>query len=154
MVRWVDGVSGGLAAGVTSAAFYAVASAAWVRDDTPVRVFAQIARAVPGLASAPDGWPEAALGLVLYLLGAAAFGGVYALIARRMRSMWQAPTSVLWGAAYGLLVWWLGADVLAPALGAVDMRPLWEGVAASVVFYGVVLSELTTLARRRAAASP
>jgi len=154
MVRWVDGFYGGLAAAATSAAFYAVASAAWIRDDSGVRAFAQIARAVPGFSHAPAEAPEAALGVVLYLLAGAALGALYGLAAGRLRAMWQAPASVVWGAAYGLLVWWLGADVLVPVLALADFRPLWEGVAASVVFYGIVLSEVTAIAGRRAAAAP
>jgi len=53
-----------------------------------------------------------------------------------------------------VFAWWLSSDVAAPLLGAVDVRPLWESVIASVVFYGVVLSEVTTLVRRRAAPAP
>jgi hypothetical protein len=154
MVRWIDGFYSGLAASVTSAAFYAVAATAWVHGDSAAAAFAQIARALPGLHAAPAAWPEAGLGLVLYLLAGSALGIAYALVARGRRSMWRAPTSVLWGIAYGLVVWWFGADVLVPVLGASDFRPLWEGVTATVLFYGVVLSELTTFACRRAAAAP
>ncbi|HEX3468754.1 MAG TPA: hypothetical protein VHT05_11815 [Candidatus Elarobacter sp.] len=150
MIRWIDGFYGGLAAGVTSASFYALAAAAWVRDDGPAGFFAQIAQTVPGLRGAPVAWPEIGLGLAIYIAVAGALGIVYALAAVSFRSMLRAPTSLLWGLGYGLLVWWLISDVAVPVLGAADMRPLWEGLVATVLFYGVVLSEVTTMARRAA----
>ena len=65
--------------------------------------------------------------------------------------MWRAPASVLWGLAYGLFVWWILNDVVVPVTGVVNVQPLWEGLVGTVLFYGVVLSELTTLAHRREA---
>ncbi len=154
MIRWIDGFYGGLAAGTVSAGFYALAAAAWLHDDSAAVTFTHFAHALPRLGAAPVGWPAAGAGAVLYLLIAGALGIVYALIARNVPSAWRAPTSVLWGVAYGTFVWWLMSDVAVPVFGVVDMRPLWEGVTATVVFYGVVLSEVTTMARRRAAGAP
>jgi uncharacterized membrane protein YagU involved in acid resistance len=150
MVRWFDGLYGGLIAGVTSAAFYAVVTVAWLHDTTLGGFFAQPAQALPPFHGAPVEPVVVTLGVVLYFLLAAAFGIVYAALARRMPSMWRAPTSVLWGAAYGLLVWFVLNDVLVPLTGAVDVQPIWEGMVGTIVFYGIVLSELTTLAHRRA----
>jgi uncharacterized membrane protein YagU involved in acid resistance len=150
MVRWFDGLYGGLIAGVTSAAFYAVVAVAWLHETSLAGFFAQVAQALPPFHGAPVEPVVVTLGVVLYFLLAAGFGIVYAALARRMRSMWRAPTSVLWGAAYGLLVWFLLNDVLVPLTGAVDVQPIWEGMVGTVVFYGIVLSELTTLAHRRA----
>ena len=149
MVRWIDGFFGGLIAGVTSALFYAVVAVAWLHDLSLGDFFAQIAQALPPFHGAPASWALVGLGVVLYLAVAALFGILYALLARRLRSMWQAPTSVLWGLVYGLIVWWVLKDVLAPLTGANDAQPLWEGLVGTVVFYGVVLSELTTVAHRR-----
>jgi hypothetical protein len=149
MVRWIDGLYGGLIAGVTSALFYTVVAAAWLHDTTPTGFFARVAQGVPSLHSAPESLALAALGALAYAALAAAFGIAYAVLARRLPSMWQAPTSVLWGLFYGLLVWWAINDVLVPLSGAVVDLPLWEGLVGTVVFYGVVLSELTTLAHRR-----
>jgi hypothetical protein len=155
MIRWIDGFYGGLIAGVTSALFYLIVTAAWLHDTTPGGFFAQIAQALPPFHGAPPLAPLVALGIVLYFLVAAAFGIVYATLARRLPSMWRAPTSVVWGLCYGLLVWWILNDVVVPVTGAVVDRPLWEGLVGTVVFYGVVLSELTTVAHRRGAgASP
>ncbi len=151
MVRWFDGFYGGLAAGVTSASFYAVVAAAWLHDDTPAGFFARIAQALPGLHGAPAAWPESGLGVVLYVAVAGLLGVAYAAAAGWFRSMLQAPTSVLWGLAYGAFVWWMISDVAVPVLGARDVRPLWEGLVATVFCYGVVLSEVTTMVRRRTA---
>jgi hypothetical protein len=151
MVRWIDGFYGGLIAGGTSALFYAVVAVAWLHDITLGGFFAQVARALPPFRGAPESVPLAGLGLVLYLLVAAAFGIAYATLARRLPSMWRAPGSVMWGLAYGLLVWWILNDVVVPVTGIVNVQPLWEGLVGTVLFYGVVLSELTTLAHRREA---
>ena len=149
MVRWIDGLYGGLIAGVTSALFYTVVAAAWLHDTTPPGFFARIAHGLPGFHGAGESLVLAALGALAYAVLAAGFGILYASLARRLPSMWQAPTSVLWGLFYGLLVWWAINDVLVPVSGAVVDLPLWEGLVGTVIFYGVVLSELTTLAHRR-----
>ena len=153
MVRWIDGFYGGLMAGVTSALFYAVVAVAWLHDVSLGGFFAQIAQALPPFHGAPEAWPLVGLGAVLYAVLAAVFGIVYALPARRLRSMWQAPTSVMWGLFYGLLVWFVLNDVLVPLTGAVVVQPLWVGLVGTVIFYGVVLSELTTVAHRREASA-
>ena len=153
MVRWIDGFYGGLMAGVTSALFYAVVAVAWLRETTLDGFFAQAARALPPFHGAPPSWALAGLGVVLYLALAVVFGIAYALLARRLPSMWRAPTSVAWGLLYGLLVWWTINDVLVPVTGAIQVQPLWEGLVGTVVFYGVVLSELTTVAHRREASA-
>ena len=151
MVRWIDGFFGGLIAGVTSASFFAVVAVAWLHDTTLDGFFAQAAQALPPFHRAPVSWALTGLGVVLYFTLAGAFGVVYALLARRLRSMWRAPTSVAWGLFYGLLVWWAINDVLVPVTGALQVQPLWEGLIGTVIFYGVVLSELTTVAHRREA---
>jgi uncharacterized membrane protein YagU involved in acid resistance len=155
MVRWIDGFYGGLIAGVTSALFSLIVSVGWLHDTTPGSFFAQVAQALPPFHGAPPLPPLVVLGFALYLLVAAAFGIVYATLARRLPSMWRAPTSVMWGLCYGLFVWWILNDIVVPVTGATVDRPLWEGLVGTVVFYGIVLSELTTVAHRRGAgASP
>ncbi|MDP9104875.1 MAG: hypothetical protein M3N49_02980 [Candidatus Eremiobacteraeota bacterium] len=151
MVRWIDGFYGGLIAGGTSALFYAVVAVAWLHDVTFGVLFAQVAQALPPFRGAAESTPLVALGVVLYLVVAAAFGIAYASLACRLPSMWRAPTSVMWGLAYGLFVWWVLNDVLVPLTGVANVQPLWEGLVGTVFFYGVVLSELTTLAHRREA---
>ena len=153
MVRWIDGFYGGLVAGVTSALFYTVVAVAWLHEVTLDGFFAQAAQALPPFHGAPVSWALVGLGVVLYFALAAAFGIVYALLASRLRSMWPAPASVAWGLLYGLLVWWVINDVLVPLTGAVQAQPLWEGLVGTVIFYGVVLSEMTTVAHRREASA-
>ncbi len=152
MVRWIDGFYGGLIAGAASAAFEALVAVAWLHDLTLSELFAQVAQALPPFHGAAASWALVGLGAVLYLLLAVAFGIVYALLARRIGSMWRAPGSVVWGLCYGLLVWWLINDVAVPVTGAVMTEPVWIGLIGTVLFYGVVLSEATTMALRRAEA--
>jgi hypothetical protein len=151
MVRWIDGFYGGLFAGAMSAVFSVIVAVAWLHEGTLEGFFAQPAQALPPFHGAPASWALAGLGAVLYLLLSAAFGIVYALAARKLRSMWRAPTSVIWGILYGVFVWWAINDVMVPLSGAVVFQPLWQGLVAAVVFYGIVLSELTTVAHRREA---
>src|ERR1700736_153818 len=87
MVRWIDGFYGGLIAGGTSALFYAVVAVAWLHDISFGALFAQVAQALPPFHGAAVSTPLVALGIVLYLLAAAAFGIAYASLARRLPSM-------------------------------------------------------------------
>lgn len=152
MVRWSDGLYGGLIAGVTSAAFYVVAANA-LHDPTLDRFLLDVAQTIPPLQRAPEAGPLLALGVVLHFLVCAAGGIGYALLARHFRTMWQAPASVAWGLSYGLFVFWAINDGLVPLTGARSLQPLWVGLAGSMLCYGVVLSEYTAVARRRAAAA-
>jgi hypothetical protein len=152
MVRWIDGFYGGLIAGTISALFFALVAAVWLHDGAG-DPFAQTAQALPPFHGAPPSWPLVGLGAVLWLLLAAAFGMLYATLARHVRSMWRAPGSVAWGLSYGLLVWWAINAVVVPVSGAVTTQPAWERLVGTVICYGLVLSEVTTLARRRAEAA-
>lgn len=152
MVRWIDGFYGGLVAGAVSAAFDALVGGVWLHDTAPSELFGQVAQALPPFHGAAPSWALAGLGVVMWLLLGVAFGIVYALLARRVGSMWRAPGSVVWGLCYGLLVWWVINDVAVPVTGVPDTQPLVTGLVGTVVFYGVVLSEATTLAVRRAEA--
>jgi hypothetical protein len=155
MVRWVDGLTGGLVAGLTSAVFYAVVPVAWLHETTLGAFFAQLAQALPPLHGAPASAPIVALGFVLHVAVAVGFALAYVALARRLPSMWRAPTSVAWGLTYGVFVWWTLNDVVVPVTGALNVQPLWEGLVGTVVCYGLVLSELTTMAyRRRASVAP
>ena len=153
MVRWSDGLYGGLIAGTTSAIFSMVVAVAWLHETTLAAYFAQVAQALPPLHAAPVAMPIVGLGLVLYLVLAAGFGIVYALLAQHRPSMWRTPTSNLWGLTYGLFVWWALNDVVVPLTGATNVQPLWEGLVGTVLCYGTVLSEYTTVVHRREAAA-
>jgi hypothetical protein len=151
MVRSMAGLWRGLVAGLTCAAFYAIVSVAWLGETSLPAFFAQLAQALPPLHNAAATPGVVALGVALHFAIAAAFGLAYAALASRLRSMWRAPTSVIWGIGYGAFVWWLLNDVAVPVSGATNVQPLWEGLVGTILFYGVVLSELTTVAYRRQA---
>lgn len=153
MVRWSDGLFGGLIAGVTSALFYAVVAVAWLHETTLGAFFAQIAQALPPFHRAAEAPLLVALGVVLHLLVAGGFGIVYTSVAAKQRSMQRAPTSVLWGLSYGLVVWFVLNDLVVPLTAAENVQPLWEGLLGTMVFYGVVLSEYTTVVVRQEATS-
>ena len=154
MVRWSDGLLGGAVAGVTSAAFYA-AVIGWLHETSLESFFAQLAQVLPPLRHAPASPAIIALGVALHFAVALGFALLYTALAQRLPSMWRAPTSVLWGLSYGLFVWWALNDVAVPVSGTLNVQPLWEGLVGTVVCYGLVLSELTTLAyRRRASVAP
>lgn len=148
MVRWYDGLYGGLVAGCTVAMFYAGVSVAWLHETSLGGFFAEIASGILGpRADAGNGW-AVAFGVALHFVTAATFGMFYALVAARIPSMWQAPYSVLWGLSYGAIVWFAIADGLVPLLGIVSTQAWWEGGIANTVFYGLVLSEFITTVRR------
>jgi len=149
MVRWYDGLYGGLVAGLMVAIFYAIVSVAVLHDSTLGGFFAQIASGVIKTNAPLDQNPWAiAFGVGLHFTVAGFFGIVYALAAERVASMWHAPYSVLWGLFYGLLVWFTINDVLVPALGITSVQPLWEGLVANTIFYGIVISEFITVVKR------
>ena len=148
MVRWYDGLFGGLLAGLTVALFYVIVSVAWLHDMTVAEFFANIASGIlHGPHLAKNIW-AILFGVSLHFLVAAVFGIIYAFVAQRVRSMWQAPFSVMWGLLYGLFVWFVISDVLVPLLGITSTLPLWEGLVADTIFYGIVLSEYTTVVYR------
>ena len=153
MVRWSDGLYGGLVAGLTSAAFYAAVAVAWMREMSLAAFFSQPAQALAPFHAAPPSAQLAWFGFSLYLLAAAFLGICFAVTAGGLASTQRAPTSVLWGIGYGLAVWALLNDVVVPVSGVVNVQPLWEGIAGTVVCYGIVLSESLTVLRRRAAPS-
>lgn len=152
MVRWSDGLYGGLIAGTTSAAFYVVAANA-LHDPTLDRFLIDVAETIPPLQRAPESGPLLALGVVLHFLVCVVAGIGYALLARHVRAMRQAPMSVAWGLSYGLFVFWAVNDGLVPLSGARSLQPLWAGLLGTTICYGVVLSEYTAVAARRAVAA-
>jgi hypothetical protein len=62
--------------------------------------------------------------------------------------MWHAPTSVIFGLFYGLIVWFVISDVLVPVFQIPTTQPLWVGLVANTIFYGFVISEFITIAQR------
>lgn len=148
MVRWFDGLYGGLLAGGVVAIFYWIVTITLLKETTLPGFFAEIASGIlKDRATADNGW-AVAFGVCLHFLMAASFGIVYAWFARRVPAMWHAPTSVFFGLGYGLLVWFAISDVIVPVFGVVTTQPLWVGLVANTIFYGFVISEFMTVAHR------
>jgi hypothetical protein len=147
MVRWIDGLYGGLIAGMVSAIFYFIAglTGRGAFGDYFVRSTA----AIFGPRAESIGIVAVLFGLFVHLVAAAAFGLVYAAIAARFKPMWKAPSSVVCGICYGLFMYFVAEDVLVPIFRVVSYTPAWEALVGSVLFTGVVLAEYITISFRR-----
>jgi hypothetical protein len=149
MVRWSDGLYGGLIAGCVSALFFLFCGMAIVHEPVLGLYFVQFSVGIFG--SRIESLPIVGLlfGLFLHFLSAAVFGILYANIASRFKPSWTAPTSVLCGIAYGFFMYFVTEDVAVPILHVVSTTPLWEALVGNVLFHGVVISEYITIAHRR-----
>jgi hypothetical protein len=149
MVRWSDGLYGGLIAGVVSALFFLICGVAIVHEPVIGDYFVRFAVGVFG--SRIEALPLVALlfGLFLHFLSAAVFGIFYANIASRFKPSWTAPTSVLCGITYGFFMYFMAEDVAVPVMHVISYTPLWEALLGNVFFHGVVISEYITIAHRR-----
>jgi uncharacterized membrane protein YagU involved in acid resistance len=152
-VQWFDGLYGGLLAGAIVAVFYGIVSVAILHDFTLAGFFADVASSVIGSRATPDNGLAVALGVGMHFLISAMFGLFYGMLSLKFRSMWHAPFSIVWGCTYGLVVWFVIANVVVPAFGIVNIMPLWEALVANIVFFGFVLSEYMTVIRSRNAAA-
>jgi hypothetical protein len=149
MIRWTDGLLGGTIAGFITAIYYIVVGGAITHDTTFTSFFTDISGGIFGPRVAALGAVAVILGIVLHFLMAGFFGMVYAFVAARFKQMWSAPTSVLCGTTYGLVVYFTVHDVIVPIFGIPDFMPLWEGILGDVLFFGLILSEYITIAHRR-----
>ena len=148
MVRWSDGLYGGLLAGAIVVVFYWLVDMLLLKDSTLSGFFAEIAAGFLRGNASPDNLWIVLFGVCLHFLLSAGFGIVYATIARFVPVMWHAPTSVVFGLFYGLIVWFVISDVLVPVFQIPTTQPLWVGLVANTIFYGFVISEFITIAQR------
>jgi hypothetical protein len=148
MVRWSDGLYGGIIAGLVSALFFLFVGVA-IHEPVLGDYFVQFAVGVFG--PRIEGLPIIGLlfGLFLHFFSAAIFGILYASMASRFKPSWTAPTSVLCGIAYGLFMFFITEDVAVPIMRVASTTPLWEAIIGNVFFHGVVISEYITIAHRR-----
>lgn len=148
MVRWSDGLYGGLIAGLVSALFFLIAGTA---NHEPVLGEYFVRFAVGVFGSRIESMPLLGLlfGLFLHFFAAAIFGIFYASLASRFKPSWTAPTSVLCGITYGFFMFFIAEDVTVPVLRVISYTPLWESLLGNVLFHGVVISEYITIAHRR-----
>jgi hypothetical protein len=149
MVRWSDGLYGGIIAGLVSALFFLFVGVAIVHEPVLGDYFVQFAIGVFG--DKVEAVPIVGLlfGLFLHFFSAAIFGIFYAAMAARFKPSWTAPTSVLCGIAYGLFMFFITEDVAVPIMRVASTTPLWEALLGNVFFHGVVISEYITIAHRR-----
>jgi uncharacterized membrane protein YagU involved in acid resistance len=149
MIRWTDGLYGGLIAGVVSALFFLFAGIAIIHEPVLGEYFVDFAAAIFG--SRIENLPAIGLlfGLFLHFAAAAIFGVFYATMAARFKPAWSAPTSVLCGISYGFFMFFVAEDVMVPLLHVVSYTPAWEGLVGNVVFHGIIVSEYITIAHRR-----
>jgi hypothetical protein len=154
MVRWSDGLYGGLLAGTVVVGFYWLVDMLLLKDSTLSGFFAEIASGFLKSGATSENLWVVLFGVALHYLLSAAFGIVYATIARYVRAMWHAPTSVIFGITYGLIVWFVINDLFVPVFGIETTQPLWVGLVANTIFYGFVISEFITVAQRAKAPEP
>lgn len=149
MVRWSDGLFGGLIAGLVSALFFLFCGIAITHEPVLGGYFVDFAVGVFG--SKIESLPVIALlfGLFLHFGAAAFFGIFYASMASRFKPSWTAPTSVLCGITYGFFMFFIIEDVTVPVLHVTSYTPLWESLIGNIFFHGVVISEYITIAHRR-----
>lgn len=149
MVRWSDGLYGGLIAGLVAAFFFLICGVAIIHEPVLGSYFVQFSVGIFGPRMEALPLVALAFGLFLHFLSAAFFGIFYASFALRFKPSWTAPTSVLCGIAYGLFMFFIVEDVTIPMLHVVSYTPLWESLIGNVFFHGVVISEYITIAHRR-----
>jgi hypothetical protein len=154
MVRWSDGLYGGLLAGTVVLGFYWLVDMLLLKDSTLSGFFAEIASGFLKSGATPDNLWVVLFGLGLHYLLSGAFGIIYASIARYVRAMWHAPTSVIFGLTFGLIVWFTISDVFVPVFGIAATQPLWVGLVGNTIFYGFVISEFITVAQRAKTPEP
>jgi len=152
MVRWSDGLYGGLIAGLVSALFFLFAGTV-IDHDPAGDYFVRFAVGVFGDRAEHLGPVTLLFGLFLHFLAAALLGILYAMIAARFKPMWSAPTSVLCGICYGLFMYFVSEDMAVPILHVISYTPAWEALVGNVLFHGLILSEYITIAHRRAIAA-
>lgn len=149
MVRWSDGLYGGLIAGLVSALFFLFVGLTILHEPVIGDYFVRFAIGIfgPRIAALPI--IALLFGLFLHFLSAAVFGIFYASMAARFKPSWTAPTSVLCGITYGLFMYFITEDVAVPMLRVISTTPLWIALLGNVFFHGVVISEYITIAHRR-----
>jgi uncharacterized membrane protein YagU involved in acid resistance len=152
MVRWSDGLYGGLIAGLVSALFFLIAGST-VAHGPFGDYFSMYAAAIFGERAEHLGVILLLFGLFVHFFMAALFGILYAALAARFKPMWSAPTSVLCGVTYGLFMYFVAEDMAVPILHVVSYTPAWEALVGNVFFHGLVLSEYITIAHRKAVAA-
>jgi hypothetical protein len=112
---------------------------AWLASRSPVRMLQGIAAGWLGSASRSYGLWSAALGLVSHFLIATIWAATFWFLSRRLRFLVRQPW--LWGAAYGVMVYFAMQEIVIP-LSAIqrhlprDTQALINGLLIHIFFVG------------------
>jgi uncharacterized membrane protein YagU involved in acid resistance len=152
-VPWAltQGAIGGIVAGVVFAAFEMIVAAAMMGAEAffmPLRTIGAIALGPAALEPAYSLWTAGFAGLVVHVVLAVIYGGIFALIFGGLRS---AAADIGIGAAYGLALWLLNFYVIAPMAFPwfAEADPIVQFIA-HTFFFGAVLGWYMYWARGRA----
>lgn len=156
-VPWAltQGAIGGIIAGVVFAAFEMIASAAMMGPGAffmPLRMIGAILLG-PGALDPSYSLVAAGLaGLVVHVVLAAIYGGVFAMLFGGLRSAW---TDIAIGAGYGLALWLINFYVIAPMAFPwfLEANPVVQFVA-HTFFFGAVLGWYVSQAHAKAEMRP
>jgi len=148
-VSWVDGLYGGLFAGMIHAGFWIVVDALVLHDMTVSEVFTAIAAPILGSTSSALGMPAVILGVCLHFMTAITFGFIYAWFAARIRLMTIVPFSGLFGITYGLFVYYVMTFLVIPILHVNNVERWWAAIIGHTLCYGFSLSEFITTAHKK-----
>ena len=150
--RWVHVLTGGALAGALDITY------AWVywhlkAGTPPQRILQSVASGLLGRDSFAGGWSSATLGLGLHFFIALSMASAYYLVSRRWRALRERP--VVWGAAYGLFLYFFMQLVVLPLSavpggGGLGKDRLWIGLSIAVHMFviGVPIALFTRRAHR------
>lgn len=153
MVRWSDGLYGGLIGAFVSALFFIIIGSAVEHDAMFGEYFVRFAVGIFGSKAENIGIIALLFGLFLHFFAGAILGVCYALVAQRVKPMWTAPGSIMSGIIFGFIMFFIAEDVVVPVLHVISYQPAWEGLVGNVFFHGLIVSEYITIAHRRNLAS-
>ena len=146
-------LAAGLLAGTLDIAFACVFWA--INAGVPARrIFQSVASGLLGQASFQGGWATAVLGLLLHFFIATSMAATWYIAARAVPALRRRP--VVYGAAYGLLLYGIMNHVVVPLsrAGGGSKDPLWVGLGILVHMFliGVPIAVLAGRAARARAA--
>jgi hypothetical protein len=150
-----QGAIGGIVAGIIFATFEMIASAAMMGPNAffmPLRMIGAIVLGPAALEPTYTLWSAGLAGVVVHMMLAVIYGGIFALVFGGLRSVW-ADIGV--GAAFGFALWLLNFYVIAPMAFPwfLEANPMVQFIA-HTFFFGAVLGWYLWWARGRAERTP
>lgn len=150
-----QGAIGGIIAGIVFAAFEMIVGAAMMGPEVffmPLRMIGAILLGPSALDPSYSLVAAGLAGLVVHVVLAAIYGGVFAMLFGGLRSAW---TDIAIGAGYGLALWLINFYVIAPMAFPwfLEADPVVQFVA-HTVFFGAVLGWYVSQAHAKAELRP